>query len=193
MAEEKAEFLSEEETPTTASQQEADTNATESREASESSEAHGEQSEVASLKQEVSELKDKYLRLYSDFENFRKRSARERLDLTMTANEGLMSALLPVLDDAGRALKAADAASNLDAVKEGVQLVFHKLQKTLEQKGLKSMDVKQGDTFDAELHDAVTQFPAPSEELKGKIIDVIEQGYVLNEKPIRFAKVVTGS
>ncbi|MBL3656990.1 nucleotide exchange factor GrpE [Fulvivirga sediminis] len=152
------------------------------------------ESEVDKLKKELAESKDKYLRLYSEFENFRRRTAKEKLDLVQTANEDLMTALLPVVDDFERAEKSFDdEKTDLSAVKEGVSLISNKFKKTLEQKGLKPMEDKQGMDFDTELHEAITQIPAPSEELKGKVVDVIEKGYLLKEKVIRHARVVIGN
>jgi molecular chaperone GrpE len=144
------------------------------------------------LEKELAEWKDKYLRLFSDFENFRKRQAKERLELIGTASENLMVALLPIIDDFERAMKAFENTDNLEALKEGVQLVFHKLQKTLEQKGLKPMQ-SIGEPFNPELQEAITQIPVEDESMKGKVIDEVEKGYSLNEKTIRFAKVVIGA
>ncbi|GAB4024330.1 nucleotide exchange factor GrpE [Spirosoma gilvum] len=141
---------------------------------------------------ELAELKDKYLRLYADFENFRRRTAKEKLDLIGNANEGLLQALIPVVDDFERAMQSIDKTDDIAAVKEGVSLIYNKLFKTLESKGLKPMTSK-GESFNADLHESVTQFPAPSEDLKGKVIDEIEKGYYLNDKVIRFAKVIVGS
>ena len=141
---------------------------------------------------EVAELKDKYLRLYADFENFRRRTAREKLELISNANEGLLQALIPVVDDFERAMQSIGKTNDLDAVKEGVSLIYNKLYKTLEGKGLKPM-VSKGESFNADLHESVTQFPAPSDDLKGKVIDEVEKGYYLNDKVIRFAKVIVGS
>lgn len=141
---------------------------------------------------EIAELKDKYLRLYADFENFRRRTAKEKGELRATASEDLMVALLPVVDDFERALKSIETTTNVATLQEGVSLIQSKLAKTLEGKGLKPMQA-QGQTFDADLHESVTQFPAPSEDLKGKVIDEIEKGYYLNDKVIRFAKVIIGS
>ncbi|GAB3696518.1 nucleotide exchange factor GrpE [Spirosoma flavus] len=141
---------------------------------------------------EVAELKDKYLRLYADFENFRRRTAKEKLDLIGSANEGLLQALIPVVDDFERAMQSIDNTDDVIAVKEGVSLIYNKLFKTLESKGLKPMTSK-GEPFNADLHESVTQFPAPSEDMKGKVIDEIEKGYYLNDKVIRFAKVIVGS
>jgi len=144
---------------------------------------------------ELSEMKDKYLRLYSDFENFRRRTAKEKLDLISNAGEELMKALIPVLDDFERAMKAAEKndSEELKPVKEGVQLIYNKFLKTLQSKGLKAMEDLKEKPFDTELHEAITQIPAPTPELKGKVLDVIEKGYFLNEKVIRYAKVVTGA
>ncbi len=141
---------------------------------------------------ELAELKDKYLRLYADFENFRRRTAREKLDMINSANEGLMKSLLPVIDDFDRAMQSIDATGDVAAVKEGVDLIYAKLTKTLENKGLKPMVVK-GETFDADLHESITQFPAPTPDLKGKVIDEVEKGYYLGDRVLRFAKVIVGS
>jgi molecular chaperone GrpE len=145
-------------------------------------------SEEEKLVAENAELKDKYLRLYSEFDNFRKRTAKEKIELIQTASEGLVVELISVLDDMQRA--QANAAEG--EISEGVMLIFAKLQNTLQAKGLKEMDA-QGQTFDVDLHDCITQFAAPTDELKGKVIDVIEKGYYLKDKVIRFAKVVVGN
>ena len=147
---------------------------------------------VDSASREIAELKDKYLRLYADFENYRRRTAREKLDLINNANESLLQALIPVVDDFERAMQSIENTNDVTALKEGVSLIYTKLYKTLEGKGLKPMTAK-GEPFDADLHESVTQFPAPSEDLKGKVIDEIEKGYYLNDKVIRFAKVIVGS
>ncbi|MGL4631502.1 MAG: nucleotide exchange factor GrpE [Leadbetterella sp.] len=150
-----------------------------------------EEDAVIKLEKELGELKDKYLRLYSEFDNFRKRTAKERIDTIMTASEGLMKDLLPVVDDFERAQKSTENATDLTAVKEGIDLIYNKLKNTLTQKGLKPME-SIGQTFDVELHECITQFAA-SDEQKGKIIDEVEKGYFLNEKVIRYAKVVVGN
>lgn len=142
--------------------------------------------------QELVELKDKYLRLYADFENFRRRTAKEKMDLLANANEGMLVALLPVVDDFERAMQSIETTDDIEAVKEGVKLIYTKLGRTLESKGLKPM-VSKGEVFNADLHESITQFPAPSDDLKGKVIDEIERGYQLNDKVIRFAKVIIGS
>ncbi|UII33434.1 nucleotide exchange factor GrpE [Fulvivirga ulvae] len=150
--------------------------------------------EVERLKDELAESKDKYLRLYSEFENFRRRTAKEKLDMVQTANEDLMAALIPVIDDFERAEKSfEDKSTDLNAVKEGVQLIHNKFKKVLEQKGLKAMEGKEGMDFDSEYHEAITQIPAPKKSLKGKVVDVVEKGYMLKDKVIRYAKVVIGN
>ncbi len=144
--------------------------------------------DIKKLKDDLAEAKDKYLRLYAEFENHRRRTAKERLDLIQTANEQLIKALLPVSDDFDRAEKSFKELSGKEA--EGFFLILNKFKKILEQNGLKLMDTSSG-IFDAELHEAITQVPAPDQS--GKIIDVVEKGYLLNEKVIRHAKVVVGS
>ena len=141
---------------------------------------------------EVAELKEKYLRLYADFENFRRRTAKEKLDLINNAGETTIKAMLPVLDDFERARQATAKTDDITAVREGVDIIYNKLVKTLESKGVKPM-VAVGQPFDADLHESIAQFPAPSEDLKGKVIDETEKGYYLNDKVIRFAKVIVGS
>ncbi|TDQ17605.1 molecular chaperone GrpE [Algoriphagus boseongensis] len=145
------------------------------------------------LEAEVADLKDKYLRLYSDFENFRKRTAKERIDLIKTASEEVLKDLIPVVDDFERAFKAAENETEVAKIKEGSQLIFHKLVRILESKGLKAMDDLVGKPFDADTQEAITQIPAPSEEMKGAVIDVVEKGYTLGDKVVRYAKVVTGA
>lgn len=145
------------------------------------------------LETEVAELKEKYLRLYSDFENFRKRTSKERIELIKTASEDVLKDLIPVVDDFERALKASQNESDPVKIKEGNELIFHKLVKILESKGLKVMTDQIGKPFDADTQEAITQIPAPTEELKGAVIDVIEKGYILGDKVVRYAKVVTGA
>ncbi|ELR70959.1 Heat shock protein GrpE [Fulvivirga imtechensis AK7] len=146
------------------------------------------------LEDELAESKDKYLRLYSEFENFRRRTAKEKLEMVQTANEDLMQALIPIIDDFERAEKSfEDEKTDLEAAKEGVQLIYNKFKKVLEQKGLKAMEGKEGMDFDPEFHEAITQIPAPKKNLKGKVVDVVEKGYMLKEKVIRYAKVVIGN
>jgi molecular chaperone GrpE len=153
-----------------------------------------EQKQTDRLKKEIADLKDKYVRLYSEFENYRRRTAKEKIDLISTANEELMIELLPVMDDFERAIKAMDENhKDVDSIKEGVSLIFNKLKNVTEKKGLKTMKSDPGDSFNTEIHDAISQIPVPEENLKGKIVDTIEKGYYLNDKVIRFAKVVIGA
>ena len=144
------------------------------------------------LQEQYNQLNDKYLRLYSEFENFRRRTAKERLDLMKSAGEDVFKLLLPIIDDFERARTNMETAEDVPSVKEGVELIYQKLIKELENKGLKPMETK-GETFDSEIHEAITQIPAPSKDMKGKVVDEIEKGYFLNDKVIRFAKVVVGS
>ena len=143
------------------------------------------------LKNEVAQEKDKFLRLFAEFENYKKRTSKERIELFKTANEDLMTVLLPILDDFDRGLNEIKKAKDKELLK-GMELIKNKLYNTLTQKGLSPIKVEQGEVFDVELHEAITQIPAPSEDLKGKIIDVIEQGYKLGDKIIRYPKVVIG-
>lgn len=145
-----------------------------------------------SLEEKLTVANDKYLRLNAEFDNYRKRTAKERVELINTASKDVLKDLLDVLDDAERteALLKNDEVE-MKALKEGVQLVFNKLRKTLEQKGLQAFD-SQGETFDVELHEALTEIPAPNKKLKGKVVDEIQKGYNLNGKLIRHAKVVVG-
>ena len=140
---------------------------------------------------ELADLKDKYLRLAAEFENYKRRTTKERADLFKTANQELMVALLPVIDDFDRARQHTQGTADPVALQNALDITYNKLSKTLQQKGLAPMNAKGGD-FDAELHEAITQIPAPSDELRGKIIDEIEKGYYLGDKVIRHAKVVLG-
>ncbi len=146
---------------------------------------------IESLEIELAEAKDKYLRLFAEFDNFKKRNIKERLELMRNAAQDTMQTLLPVLDDFDRAKKSADDDSTEEAFSEGVTLVYNKLHSVLTAKGLKAMETEEA-LFDPELHEAITEIPAPTDEMKGKIIDTIEQGYYLNDKIIRYAKVVVG-
>jgi len=147
--------------------------------------------ELDNVQKQISELKDKYLRLFAEFENYKRRTVKERLDTMKTAAQDTMAALLPVLDDFDRAKKTAENNDKPEEFSEGIQLVYNKLHNVLRQKGLKPMETD-GKEFDPELHDAMTEVPAPSEDMKGKIVDTIEKGYWLNDKIIRHAKVVVG-
>lgn len=143
------------------------------------------------LKEDLAKEKDKFIRLFAEFENYKRRTAKERIDLFKTASQDVMVSLLPVLDDFDRAYIEISKTEEKDLLK-GVELISNKLKDTLKQKGLEPIVVKQGDAFNADNHEAITQIPAPSEDLKGKIIDVIEKGYKLGDKVIRFPKVVIG-
>ncbi len=143
------------------------------------------------LKLEVNQERDKFLRLFAEFENYKKRTSKERIELFKTANQDLMTVLLPILDDFDRGLNEIKKAKDKELLK-GMELIKNKLNNTLNQKGLSLIKVEQGEVFDVELHEAITQIPAPSEDLKGKIIDVVEQGYKLGDKIIRYPKVVIG-
>ena len=138
------------------------------------------------------EMNDRYLRLYSEFDNYRKRSARERVEFSKTAASDTFTAILPVLDDFDRAAKAMENADDIAVVKEGMQLIYHKFRNILISKGLEEMNA-QGETFDADFHEAITSIPSPDDTMKGKVVDELEKGYSLNGKVIRFAKVVVGS
>src|ERR1700742_1665270 len=147
--------------------------------------------EVERLKDELQEQKDNCLRLFAEFDNFRKRSARENLELRQTAGKEVIVSLLDVLDDCDRAEKQLQSTNDIAQIKEGVQLVFSKLRSTLQAKGLKPMQSVNTD-FDVEKHEAITEVPAPSPALKGKVIDEVQKGYYLNDKIIRHARVVVG-
>lgn len=150
-------------------------------------------SELDKAKAELAEAKDKYLRLYSEFENYRRRTSKEKLELIQTGTEGLLTALIPIIDDFERAEKSNSDDTDLKSVREGISLIANKFNNILIQKGLKVMESKQGIDFDPELHEAITQIPAPKPKLKGKVVDVVEKGYFLGEKVVRFAKVVIGN
>lgn len=142
--------------------------------------------------EQIAKEKDKFLRLFAEFENYKKRTSKERIELFKTANQELMTVLLPVLDDFERALAHIEDDKEAEELRKGVLLIYKKLQSTLEQKGLSTFDVRAGDIFDAEIHEAITQIPAPSKKMKGKVVDVIEKGYKLGDRIIRFPKVVIG-
>lgn len=157
----------------------------------ENTEEVNETSEIEKLEAEKKELNDKFLRLFSDFDNFRKRSAKEKLEITKTASAGVIKDLLSVVDDFDRAIENNEKSEDIDAIKEGFSLIHNKFYSILKNKGLTEVEAK-GETFDVDKHEAITQIPAPSEELKGKVVDVIEKGYALNETIIRFPKVIVG-
>jgi molecular chaperone GrpE len=144
------------------------------------------------LKEELATANDRYLRLYAEFDNFRRRTVKEREEARKMEGKDVIVSLLPVLDDFDRALRSMEGATDVAPVKEGVNLIQNKLRNTLTQKGLKPME-SIGNPFDPELHEAITNIPAPTEEWKGKVIDEMEKGYYLNDKVVRFAKVIVGA
>lgn len=143
------------------------------------------------LEEELAKEKDKFLRLFAEFENFKKRTAKERMDLFKTANQEVLQAMLPVMDDFDRAMIQISKTED-ETLLKGVELIHEKLKSTLVSKGLEQVDIKVGDDFNADFAEAITQIPAPSDDLKGKIVDVVEKGYKLGDKIIRFPKVVIG-
>jgi molecular chaperone GrpE len=149
------------------------------------------ESEIEKLKSELGEQKDKYLRLYAEFDNFRRRNAKERLELIQTAGREVIVSLLEVLDDCDRAERQMMSSDNLEQIRQGNQLVFNKLRNTLQARGLKEM-ASVGQKFDADLHEAITEVPVQDPSKAGTVIDEVEKGYSLNDKIIRFAKVVVG-
>lgn len=151
-----------------------------------------EQTVEEKLQEELKQEKDKFLRLFAEFENYKRRTSKERIELFATASEDVMKTLLPVIDDFERALSHIEEDKEAEALRQGVSLIYKKLMNTLEQKGLVVIDIEKGADFDADNHEAITQVPAPSDDLKGKIIDVVVKGYKLGDKIIRFPKVVIG-
>ena len=151
-----------------------------------------EEAEELSTEELIKIEKDKYLRLFAEFENYKKRTTKERIELFKTAGQEIMTAILPVLDDFERALTHIEDDKEAEELRKGVLLIYQKLVKTLEQKGLSTIEVNAGDDFDSETHQAITQIPAPTDDLKGKIIDCVEKGYKLGDKIIRHPKVVVG-
>lgn len=149
------------------------------------------ENELEKLREELEAMKDKYIRQAAEFDNYRKRTSKERQELVLTAGKDVISSLLVVLDDCDRAEKQLEKAADLAAMKEGLNLVFGKLRNTLTARGLKAMESKGAD-FDPDQHEAITEIPAPSPEWAGKVVDEVEKGYLLNDKIIRFAKVVVG-
>ena len=148
--------------------------------------------EELSLEEQLAQQKDQYIRLYAEFENYKRRTQKEKLDFAQYANRNMMTSMLAILDDFESALKEISKSGDSENLK-GVELIYNKFKNTLIEKGLKSVEVKAGDDFNVDLHEAITQIPAPSDELKGKIVDVVETGYQLHDKVIRFAKVVIGN
>lgn len=148
--------------------------------------------QLEKLQQQLEEANNKYLRLYAEFDNYKRRTSKERVELLQTAGKEVIADLIPVLDDFDRANKAIEGATDLEPIKEGVELVHHKLKSMLTRKGLKVMETI-GLEFDPELHEAITRIPSPTPDQVGKVIDEVEKGYFLNEKVLRYAKVVVGS
>ncbi|MEM6298777.1 MAG: nucleotide exchange factor GrpE [Bacteroidota bacterium] len=188
-----------EETQNTAESEET-TEQTQETEATEEKVELTPEDQIVALQMQLGEQKDKFIRLYSEFENYRRRTAKERTELIQTAGKGILEVILPVLDDFQRAEKSFPTAAEgeeLDpmvvALRDSVKLVHQKLRRTLEQKGLKPMESAVGQPFDPDLHEAITQIPAPSEDMKGKVVDEIERGYYLGDKILRFTKVVVGA
>ncbi|WP_222984733.1 nucleotide exchange factor GrpE [Flagellimonas meishanensis] len=144
------------------------------------------------LREDLAKEKDKFLRLFAEFENFKKRTSKERMELFRTAGQEVMVSLLPVLDDFERALRELSKSEDKEMFK-GVELISNKFKETLKNKGLEQIEVEKGDVFDAEIHEAITQIPAPNKKMKGKIIDVIEKGFKLGDRIIRHPKVVVGN
>ena len=147
--------------------------------------------QVEELTQKAAEWQDKYIRLSAEFDNYRKRTLKEKADLIRVANEDLLKDILPVVDDFERGIDFVDKSQDLNALKTGVHLIYNKFTEFLKQEGLKEIEAKE-QAFDPDFHEALTKIPAPGEELKGKIVDVVEKGYMLNDKVIRYAKVVVG-
>lgn len=148
--------------------------------------------ETPSAEELLAQEKDRYIRLYAEFENYKKRTSKERIEFAQYANQDMMVSMLGVLDDFERAIKEISKSGNTDDLK-GVELIYQKFKGRLTEKGLKPVEVSAGDDFNVDFHEAITQIPAPSEDLKGKIVDVIETGYTLHDKVIRFSKVVIGN
>lgn len=169
---------------------EANTETAENNE--ETAEATPELSAEEKLQQENAALNDKYVRLFAEFDNYKRRTQKERVELLQTAGKDVIVSLLPVLDDFDRANKAMENATDINSIREGIALVHTKLKNTLGQKGLKEIE-SINTVFDTDNHEAITKIPAPTDDLKGKVVDELEKGYTLNDKVIRFAKVVVGS
>lgn len=183
-AQKNAENLENQNTDTAVAEEQADKDQAEKTE-------KPEQSETEVLEQQVKTEKEKFLRLFAEFENYKRRTAKERVELFKTAGEGVLKDMLPILDDFDRAMVEISKSED-EQLATGVGLIANKLRATLKSKGLEEVEVAAGETFDADVHEAVTQIPAPSDDLKGKIVDVVEKGYKLGEKTIRYPKVVIG-
>ncbi len=147
--------------------------------------------EEEEYQQQINELQDKYVRLMAEFDNFRKRSLKERMELLKSAGEDVLINVLPVMDDFERGLIAIEKSNDIESVKQGIQLIYNKFKDFLTQRGVKEIEAQNQD-FNVDIHEAITKIPAPEENLKGKVVDVIQKGYYLNDKVIRYAKVVIG-
>ncbi|UTW67391.1 nucleotide exchange factor GrpE [bacterium SCSIO 12643] len=180
-----------EETPVTDQETVQEEGAQNSEESAEAKAEEKEEPAKPTIEEELEMYKDKHLRMYSEFENFRRRSAKERIELMQNAGQEIITALLPILDDFDRAKAANENSEDLEAIKEGMELIYNKIFTLLGQKGLKPMEA-QGKDFNSDDYEAIAKIPAPTEDLKGKVIDVTEKGYYLNNKIIRHAKVVVG-
>jgi len=176
-------------------EQEQENNNTEQQETTQAQTEETQEGQVnsaeLSAEEKYAELNDKFLRLYAEFDNYRRRTNKEKIDMISSAGEGVLKDMIPVMDDFERAILNNENATDIESVKEGFHLIFNKFKHILESKGLKPMAAKGAD-FDSELHEAIANVPAPSKDLKGKVIDDVEKGYYLNEKVIRYAKVVVG-
>jgi len=155
------------------------------------SEVENEKASEPTAEERYAELNNKYLRLHAEFDNFRKRTNKEKLDIISTASASVLKDVIPTLDDFERAIKNNETSEDIESVKEGFKLIYHKFKTTLELKGLKAMN-SEGQDFDVEIHEAIANVPAPSKKQRGKVIEAVEKGYYLNDKVIRFAKVVVG-
>jgi molecular chaperone GrpE len=142
-------------------------------------------------KKQITDLQDKYMRMMAEFDNFRKRTLKERMELLKSAGEDILINLLPVVDDFERGLQAMERTNDVEALKSGVSLIYNKFREFLNQRGIKEIEAANQD-FNVDLHEAITKIPAPDESQKGKVVDIVQKGYVMNEKVIRFAKVVVG-
>src|SRR6056297_617341 len=170
---------------------------TEKQKEAKESDKEKKKSEKATEKQEktdqekLQEMQDKYLRLTAEYDNYRKRTLKEKMELTKSAGEDILNGLLPVMDDFERALQSIDDSDDLEAVKKGIHLIYSKFKDFMKQNGVKEIEAKEQE-FDTDKHEAVSKIPAPSEELKGKVVDVVQKGYYLNDKILRYSKVVIG-
>ncbi|MEE4198970.1 MAG: nucleotide exchange factor GrpE [Bacteroidales bacterium] len=171
--------------------QEEETDHVESKQEEIKDEATEKEVHEKSDQEKLEEINDKYLRLAAEYDNYRRRTLKEKMELTKSAGEDILVNILPVMDDFERGLATIDKAKEVDAIKEGIHLIYNKFKEFLKQRGVKEIEASEKE-FDTDLHEAVTKIPAPKDELKGKVVDVIEKGYLLNDKVIRYAKVVVG-